>query len=80
MANELETKQQSPITIRQYMAAPEVQKRIKEMLDDRASEFTTSVISIAGNERSDYDYRGIHMYPLQDVLSPFKTRDYSGEE
>jgi predicted nucleotidyltransferase len=25
------------------------------------------------NEQSDYDYRGIHMYPLEDVLSPFKT-------
>jgi predicted nucleotidyltransferase len=25
------------------------------------------------NEQSDYDYRGIHMYPLKDVLSPFKT-------
>lgn len=24
-------------------------------------------------ETSDYDYRGIHMHPLQDVLSPFKT-------
>lgn len=25
------------------------------------------------NETSDYDYRGIHMYDLKDVLSPFKT-------
>lgn len=25
------------------------------------------------NEQSDYDYRGIHMHPLKDVLSPFKT-------
>lgn len=25
------------------------------------------------NEQSDYDYRGIHMYPLKQVLSPFKT-------
>jgi predicted nucleotidyltransferase len=25
------------------------------------------------NEQSDYDYRGIHMHDLQDVLSPFKT-------
>jgi len=25
------------------------------------------------NDQSDYDYRGIHMYPLKDVLSPFKT-------
>jgi predicted nucleotidyltransferase len=24
-------------------------------------------------EQSDYDYRGIHMYDLKDVLSPFKT-------
>lgn len=25
------------------------------------------------NEQSDYDYRGIHMHPLKDVLSPFQT-------
>jgi predicted nucleotidyltransferase len=25
------------------------------------------------NENSDYDYRGIHMHPLKEVLSPFKT-------
>lgn len=25
------------------------------------------------NEQSDYDYRGIHIHPLRDVLSPFKT-------
>ena len=25
------------------------------------------------NEKSDYDYRGIHMHDLKDVLSPFKT-------
>lgn len=25
------------------------------------------------NEQSDYDYRGIHMHDLKDVLSPFKT-------
>lgn len=25
------------------------------------------------NEQSDYDYRGIHITPLKDVLSPFKT-------
>jgi len=25
------------------------------------------------NEQSDYDYRGVYMYPLKDVLSPFKT-------
>lgn len=25
------------------------------------------------NEQSDYDYRGIHMHELQDMLSPFKT-------
>lgn len=25
------------------------------------------------NDHSDYDYRGIHIHPLQDVLSPFKT-------
>jgi len=25
------------------------------------------------NDQSDYDYRGVHMYPLRDVLSPFKT-------
>lgn len=25
------------------------------------------------NDSSDYDYRGIHMYPLKEVLSPFKT-------
>lgn len=25
------------------------------------------------NEKSDYDYRGIHMHRLHDVLSPFKT-------
>lgn len=25
------------------------------------------------NENSDWDYRGIHMHALQDVLSPFKT-------
>lgn len=25
------------------------------------------------NEQSDYDYRGIHMHDLHDVLSPFKT-------
>ncbi|MHB8600892.1 MAG: recombinase RecT [Ktedonobacteraceae bacterium] len=52
MANELATtnKPNKPITIRQYIVAPEVQKRIKEMLDERASEFTTSVISIAGND------------------------------
>lgn len=24
------------------------------------------------NEQSDYDYRGIHMYPLKQVLSPFR--------
>jgi predicted nucleotidyltransferase len=24
-------------------------------------------------KKSDYDYRGIHIHPLQDVLSPFKT-------
>lgn len=24
-------------------------------------------------EQSDYDYRGIHIYPLKEVLSPFKT-------
>jgi len=41
---------QQGLTIKQYMAAPEVQKRIKEMLDDRASEFTTSIISLAGQD------------------------------
>lgn len=25
------------------------------------------------NEQSDYDYRGIHLHPLKDVLSPFKN-------
>src|ERR1700751_1085934 len=25
------------------------------------------------NEKSDYDYRGVHITPLRDVLSPFKT-------
>lgn len=25
------------------------------------------------NERSDYDWRGIHIHPLKEVLSPFKT-------
>lgn len=25
------------------------------------------------NDKSDYDYRGIHMHDLKDVLSPFKT-------
>lgn len=25
------------------------------------------------NDKSDYDYRGIHIHPLKDVLSPFKT-------
>jgi len=25
------------------------------------------------NDRSDWDYRGIHITPLKDVLSPFKT-------
>lgn len=24
------------------------------------------------NEKSDWDYRGIHMYDLKDTLSPFK--------
>ena len=38
------------ITIKEYLAAPMVQLRIKEMLDDRASDFTTSVISLAGND------------------------------
>jgi recombination protein RecT len=39
------------ITIKQYMAAPEVQKRVKEMLDKRASQFITSVIAIAGQDQ-----------------------------
>jgi uncharacterized protein len=26
------------------------------------------------NEQSDWDYRGIHISPLKDVLSPFKTQ------
>lgn len=43
MANEL-------MTIKEYLAAPMVQQRISEMLDDRASDFTTSVISLAGND------------------------------
>lgn len=38
------------LTIKEYMAAPAVQKRISEMLTDRASEFTTSVISLAGGD------------------------------
>lgn len=25
------------------------------------------------NDKSDFDYRGIHIHPLKDVLSPFKT-------
>lgn len=49
MANEVTTTNKQ-ITIKEYLAAPSVQKRIKEMLDDRASEFTTSIISIAGND------------------------------
>lgn len=38
------------LTIKDYMAGKEIQKRISEMLGDRASEFVTSVISIAGTD------------------------------
>jgi recombination protein RecT len=38
------------MTIKEFLAAPAIQKRIKEMLDDRASDFTTSVISLAGQD------------------------------
>jgi recombination protein RecT len=38
------------ITIKDYMAAPQVQKRINEMLGKRASQFTTSVLSLTGND------------------------------
>lgn len=48
--NQLSNQTTAPLTIKQYLAAPEVQKRVKEMLDDRASDFITSVISISGND------------------------------
>lgn len=43
-------KTKEPRDIKEYLASPMVQKRISGMLDDRASEFTTSVISLAGND------------------------------
>jgi recombination protein RecT len=45
-----ENKPKAAANIKQYLAAPQVQQRIKEMLDDRASDFITSVISMAGQD------------------------------
>jgi recombination protein RecT len=38
------------LTIKEYLAAPAVQKRVEEMLNERASQFTTSVLSLAGSD------------------------------
>jgi recombination protein RecT len=38
------------ITIKEYLAAPAVQRRIEEMLNERASQFVTSVLSLAGSD------------------------------
>lgn len=40
----------SQLTIKEYLAAPAVMKRVEEMLTDRASQFTTSVLSLAGSD------------------------------
>lgn len=39
---------ETQITIKEYLAAPAVQKRIEGMLNERASQFITSVLSLAG--------------------------------
>lgn len=51
MANEVATTNK-PITIKDYMAAPAVREKMKEMLEspDLIRQFTTSVISIAGSD------------------------------
>jgi recombination protein RecT len=38
------------LTIKEYLAAPAVMKRVEEMLDKRASQFTTSVLALAGSD------------------------------
>lgn len=38
------------LTIKEYLAAPAVMKRTEEMLTDRASQFVTSVLSLAGSD------------------------------
>lgn len=40
----------SQLTIKEYLAAPAVKKRIEDMLDERASQFVTSVLSLAGTD------------------------------
>lgn len=44
-------KPQQPADIKQFLAAPQIQKRINEMLGKRSSQFTTSVIAMAGQDR-----------------------------
>jgi recombination protein RecT len=41
---------ESSLTIKKYLAAPAVMKRVEEMLNERASQFTTSVLSLAGSD------------------------------
>ncbi|HEV7237270.1 MAG TPA: recombinase RecT [Ktedonobacteraceae bacterium] len=38
------------LTIKEYLAAPAVQKRVEEMLDKRSSQFTTSVLALASSD------------------------------
>lgn len=38
------------LTIKEYLAAPAVMKRVEEMLDKRSSQFVTSVLALAGSD------------------------------
>jgi recombination protein RecT len=38
------------VTIKEYLGAPAVQKRVEEMLNKRSSQFTTSVLALAGSD------------------------------
>lgn len=41
---------ENQLTIKEYLAAPAVMKRVEEMLDKRAPQFTTSVLALAGSD------------------------------
>lgn len=48
MSNEVTTTNNKPSSVKQFMALPATQKRVNELLGDRASQFLTSVSSMVG--------------------------------
>lgn len=48
MSNEVTTTNEKPSTVKGFMALPATQKRVNELLGDRASQFLTSVSSMVG--------------------------------